>query len=88
MYVREDHRLRQLGQRLIPWNAPALVSEHYAEAAQVAIRDRWLSNDSDAPWMTLSEVERQLAEIAEAGVISAERFNRLKKFYAKRTGGV
>ncbi|WP_170427213.1 exonuclease domain-containing protein [Ruegeria arenilitoris] len=84
----DDQRLKQLGQRLIFWNASALVSEHYAAAAQTAIRDRWLCNDPHPPWMTLSKVAAQLAEIAEASVISIEELNRLKQFYRKRIGRV
>ncbi|MGA9411193.1 MAG: exodeoxyribonuclease I, partial [Roseobacter sp.] len=80
----EDHRLRQLGQRLIYWNAPALVSEHYATAAKEAIRERWLSNDPDASWMTKAEVEKQLDEIADAGALSEGELNALRRFYRIR----
>ena len=77
----EDHRLRQLGQRLIYWNAPKLVSEHYAGAAKGAIRDRWLSNDPETPWMTISGVEKQLGEISEADALSEDELNALRRFY-------
>ena len=80
----EDHRLRQLGQRLIYWNAPALVSEHYATAAQEAIRERWLGNDPDALWMTKAGVEKQLAEIDAAGALNQGQINALREFYQKR----
>ena len=84
----EDHRLRQLGQRLIFWNAPALVSNHYAAAAWAAIRGRWLSTDPDVPWMTITKVEKHLAEIAETNVLGVEELGRLKEFYANRVARV
>ena len=77
----EDHRLRQLGQRLIYWNAPAYVSDHYVEAAHAAIRDRWSSKDPDAPWMTIVGVEKQLDEIDEADALSEDKLNALRCFY-------
>lgn len=82
----KDHRLRQLGQRLIFWNAPALVSEHYAAAAEAAIRSRWFSPDPDAPWMTFAEAEKQLAEIAERGAVSKAALVQMKQFYANKKG--
>ncbi|WP_298971762.1 exonuclease domain-containing protein [uncultured Roseobacter sp.] len=80
----EDHRLRQLGQRLIYWNAPAFVSEHYIEAAHTAIRDRWLSNDPDAPWMTIAGVEKQLDEIDAASALDERHLTALRDFYRKK----
>ena len=80
----EDTRLRQLGQRLIYWNAPELVSVHYASTAEAAVRDRWLSNDPKAPWMTIAEVEKQLDEIANAGALGQEMLARLSQFYRQR----
>ena len=84
----ENHRLRQLGQRLVFWNAPALVSEHYAAAAQVAIRDRWLSNDPDAPWMTFPEVEKQLDDIAQSNAVGADALSKLRRFYDEKLNGL
>ncbi|WP_433989612.1 Exodeoxyribonuclease I (plasmid) [Pseudoseohaeicola sp. NH-UV-7] len=80
----EDHRLRQLGQRLIYWNAPALVSEHYAAAAQEAIRDRWLSNDPDVFWMTKAEVEKQLSEISASKIMTQVELDRLNQYYSDK----
>ena len=80
----EDHRLRQLGQRLIYWNAPALVSEHYATAAQEAIRERWLGNDPDVSWMTKAEVEKQLSEISASKIMTQEGLDRLNQYYSDK----
>jgi len=80
----KDTRLRQLGQRLIYWNAPELVSVHYASTAEAAVRDRWLSNDPKAPWMTVAEVEKQLYEIANAGALSQDMLGNLSQFYRKK----
>ena len=80
----EDHRLRQLGQRLIYLNAPAYVSDHYVEAAHAAITDRWLSNDPEAPWMTKAEVEKQLGQIAAADALDQVQLSALREFYRKK----
>jgi exodeoxyribonuclease-1 len=80
----EDTRLRQLGQRLVFWNAPELVSASYATAAEAAVRDRWSSNDPNAQWMTMAEVEKQLDEIASSSAISQDDLNDLKLFYRYR----
>lgn len=77
----EDPRLRQLGQRLIYWNAPELASAGYAEAARAAVRDRWLSEDPDAPWMTMAKVEKQLGEIASKGGLNEGNLGDLRVFY-------
>ena len=82
----EDPRLRQLGQRLVYWHTPEHVSEHYAQAAQAAIRDRWSSNDPDAPWMTFAEADKQLREIDQAGFLSEAGLGRLSQFYKKKAG--
>ena len=87
----EDHRLRQLGQRLIYWNAPELVSDHYVTAAHAAIRDRWMSKNPNVPWTTMLDVEQQLDEIAGMGVMKNEHLSQLRLFYqnklGKQTGG-
>ncbi|MEL7803206.1 exonuclease domain-containing protein [Sulfitobacter pontiacus] len=80
----EDARLRQLGRRLIYWNAPELVSESYAAGAQAAIWDRWMSNEPDAPWMTKAKVEKQLDEVAIAGAISPDQFKAISAFYQNK----
>jgi exodeoxyribonuclease-1 len=80
----EDTRLRQLGQRLVYWNAPELVSGTYAAAAEAAIRERWLSNNPDAPWLTMAEVEKQLGEIVSANAISQGDHDDLMQFYRGR----
>ncbi|MEP2028231.1 MAG: exonuclease domain-containing protein [Paracoccaceae bacterium] len=80
----EDPRLRQFGQRLIYWNVPELVPASYAAAAEATVRERWLTNDPDAPWMTKAKVEKQLGEIADAGAISQSELKAISKFYRNR----
>jgi len=80
----EDARLRQLGQRLIYWNAPELVSESYAAGAHKTIWDRWMSNDPDAPWMTKVKVEKQLDEIANEGAFSQDQLKVISAFYQNK----
>jgi exodeoxyribonuclease I len=81
----EDPRLRQLGQRLIYWNAPEHVSNSYAFEAQAIVRERWLSDDPKTPWTTIVEVEKQLGEIAEAQAMSQDDLDNLRRFFARRT---
>lgn len=80
----EDARLRQLGQRLIYWNAPEFASEHYASAAEKAVRDRWLSNEPDVPWMTMAKAEKQLDEIADAGAIGRDDLEAISEIYRNK----
>lgn len=80
----QDPRLRQLGMRLIFWNAPEFVSENYRSAAQTATRERWLSNDPDTPWTTKAAAEQQLDEIESSEAMSQDRIEDLRRFYRTR----
>jgi exodeoxyribonuclease-1 len=80
----QDSRLKQLGMRLIFWHAPEFTSAGYQSAAQTALRDRWLSNDPDAPWTTKTAVGLQLAEIEGAEALDRDHLAGLREFYRQR----
>ena len=71
--------------RLIFWNAPEYASPAYQSSARTAIRDRWLSNEPDAPWTTKAVVDLQLDEIEGAEAIDPDRLAGLREFYRQRT---
>jgi exodeoxyribonuclease-1 len=79
-----DKRLRQLGQRLIYLNLPEIVSDRYKSAAKTVIRERWLTNDIEVPWMTMAMVEKQLLEIEATGVTNAQFCSQLQRYYKNK----
>ncbi len=77
----EDRRLRWLGSRLICLNKPDLLTATARERWAKLQHHRWLSNDSNAPWMTTANVSGQLAEIAEQGAVSVGTLDQLRAYY-------
>jgi exodeoxyribonuclease-1 len=77
----QDERARQLGRRLIFLNRPDLLEASMVDAMTGAMRDRWMSVDVDAPWMTFATVDQQLAEIEAAGAMDAVGLGRLRAYY-------
>jgi len=77
----EDDRLRWLGQRIIHSNRPDLLEESDSTEWFRHIRDRWMSNDPDAPWTTFEQVDRQIGEIADQGAMKQDAIDRLVEFY-------
>ena len=80
----EDIRLKQLGMRLIFYNAPEFVPLNYRSAAIAAIRDRWLTNEPSTPWTNKATVDEQLNEIFNGEVLDQGHINALQAFYHAR----
>jgi exodeoxyribonuclease-1 len=76
-----DERAQQLGHRLIFLHQPHLLEPTIVTAMTTAIRQRWMSVDPDAPWMTFAEVEKQLAEIEKAGALDGNQVGALRDFF-------
>jgi exodeoxyribonuclease-1 len=76
-----DQRARQLGRRLLYLHRSDLLDATVLDAMTSAVRDRWNSDDPDAPWMTFAEVEKKLAEIEEAKALAPEDLGELQRFY-------
>ena len=77
----EDARLRQLGKRLVFLYRPDLLSDKHRKAMQSAIRDRWLSNDPDTPWTTLSSADAQLDDINKHQAVGSTELTALIEYY-------
>ena len=80
----DDIRLKQLGMRLIFYNAPEFVPLNYRSAAIAAIRDRWLTNEPSTPWTNKATVDEQLNEIFNGEVLDQGHINALQAFYHAR----
>ena len=76
-----DQRARQLGRRLLYLHRSDLLDATVVNAMTTAMRQRWMSVDPDAPWMTFAEVEKQLAEIEAEGAMDAEGLATLRGYY-------
>lgn len=80
----DDIRLKQLGMRLIFFNAPEFAPVNYRSAANAAIRDRWLTKEPSTPWTTRAVVQEQLQEIVSEEVLDRDRLCALQDFYRAR----
>lgn len=81
----KDKRLKQLGKRIIAFENSKLCSEADSEKFQGYLREKWFSSQDAKPeWTTIHNVKEELAEIREKKLISIEKFEELKDFYAER----
>ncbi|WP_071676033.1 exonuclease domain-containing protein [Nioella nitratireducens] len=76
-----DQRARQLGRRLLYLHRSDQLDSTVVDAMTTAIRQRWMSVDPDAPWMTFAAVEKQLAEIEAEGAMDAAGLATLRGYY-------
>jgi exodeoxyribonuclease-1 len=84
----DDIRLKQLGMRLIFYNAQEFVPLNYRSAAIAAIRDRWLTNEPSTPWMTKAMVDEQLHEIISGEELDQKQIDALQGFYRARVSKI
>ena len=77
-----DERLQRLSQRLIHAYAPSLSSSSYHKAAVEAVCARWSSTAPNRRWMTFSEVDKQLNEIEEQGILATNEFRDLRQYFS------
>jgi exodeoxyribonuclease-1 len=77
----EDHRIQRLAQRLLFLNNPTSLDGKTRERLSESVRERWMSNNPDAPWMTFSQVQKQLNEIAEVSALPISEIEELQQYY-------
>ena len=79
----KDDRLRQLGQRLVAFYAPELLSSKQVEKFKTFVRTKWGIQENDVSWTTLDKVADQLEELDKE---EAEKdfINNLRSFYEFR----
>jgi len=59
-----DARLRQLGRRLVAFNAPELLSTEEHAQFQAWLEGRWTAEEApETEWMTIARSQRVLAEL-------------------------
>jgi exodeoxyribonuclease I len=75
-----DERLKQLGRRLIAFNAPELLTADEQDAFGEYLKNKWETNDDKSNWTTTSRIKKQLQELEENGFDVSE----LKDFYRER----
>ena len=59
----KDDRLRQLGQRLLAFYAPELLSNDQKSRFTEFLKSRWKATGSDVKWNTIDKVSADLSEI-------------------------
>ena len=78
-----DERLKQLGRRLIAFNAPELLTTKEQDAFNEYLRNKWVSEEEKTKWTTIKDVKKQLKELEENGC-NISVLNDLKGFYKYR----
>ena len=79
----EDSRLKQLGRRLIAFNAPELLTQKERDTFNTYTKNKWETEDEKASWTTTSIIKKQLEELEGKGCDKA-LLNELKDFYKNR----
>ncbi|MAT87798.1 MAG: exonuclease I [Aestuariivita sp.] len=79
----KDDRLRQLGQRLVAFYAPELLSKEQVEKFKKFVRSKWEVQDNDVSWTTVDEVADQLKELDDEGA-DKKFINDLRRFFEFR----
>ena len=78
-----DERLKQLGRRLIAFNAPELLTQKERDAFNTYTKNKWETEDEKANWTTTSKIKKQLEELEGKGC-DKTLLNELKDFYKDR----
>ena len=78
-----DERLKQLGRRLIAFNAPELLTTKEQDAFNAYLKNKWASEDDQAEWTTIRNVKKQLNKLRVEGCV-VSLLNDLKDFYKDR----
>ena len=78
-----DERLKQLGRRLIAFNAPELLTTNEQDAFDAYLKNKWESEDEQAEWTTIENVKKQLNKLRVEGC-DVSLLNDLKDFYKDR----
>ena len=79
----KDDRLRQLGQRLVAFYAPELLSTEQVEKFKKFVRSRWQVQDQVVSWTNIDKVVDQLEELDDEGA-DKEFINNLRRFFETR----
>ena len=78
-----DERLKQLGRRLIAFNAPGLLTTKEQNAFNAYLRNKWASEEEKTEWTTIKDVKKQLDKLRDEGC-DETLLKELSSFYKKR----
>jgi exodeoxyribonuclease-1 len=79
----QDDRIRQLGRRLVAFNASHLLEDKYQKIAQEYVAEKWSAIEPNVKWTTIASVTSQLAQL-EAEGFDDKLLDEMKIFYRKR----
>ena len=77
-----DERLKQLGRRLIAFNAPELLTTKEQDAFDAYLKNKW-TTDEETEWTTIKNIKEQLDKLRDEGCNEA-LLEELSSFYKKR----
>ena len=78
-----DERLKQLGSRLIAFNAPELLTTKQQDAFNAYLKNKWASEEEKTEWTTIKDVKKQLDKLRDEGC-DETLLKELNSFYKKR----
>ena len=78
-----DERLKQLGRRLIAFNAPELLSSNEQDAFNAYLKNKWTSEEEKTEWTTIKNVKKQLDKLRDEGC-DDNLLVEFNSFYKKR----
>ena len=78
-----DERLKQLGRRLIAFNAPELLSSNEQDAFNSYLKNKWASEEEKTEWTTIKNVKKQLDRLRDEGC-DDNLLVEFNSFYKKR----
>ena len=62
-----DERLKQLGRRLIAFNAPELLTTKQQDEFNAYLKNKWASEEKKTEWTTIKDVKEQLGKLRDEG---------------------
>jgi exodeoxyribonuclease-1 len=79
----QDDRIRQLGRRLVAFNASHLLEDKYQKIAQEYVAEKWSAIEPNVKWTTIASVTSQLAQLETEG-FDDKLLDEMKIFYRNR----
>ena len=84
-----DRRLRQLGNRLIAFNAQELLEPQEAERFRSYLREKWFpAVDESFPWLTAKAAKEQLSKMTSEGEVDPKLLSKIEEFIEGRIQSV
>ena len=75
--------MKQLGRRLIAFNAPELLTTKEQDAFNAYLKNKWASEEEKTEWTTIKNVKKQLDKLRDEGC-DETLLKELSSFYKKR----